>query len=72
MWIVITGERGEIQWTGDWISFIDTMMQMTLLSKQETSLQLPTELAKIAINPERHYAGLWKWTKNEEGDISLP
>ena len=48
------------------------MMQMTLLSKLETSLQLPTEVLRIAINPDSHYAGLWKWTKEEEGAAKLP
>ena len=54
-------------WTGDWISFIDAMMQMTILSRPGTGLQLPTELSRVSINPEVHNTRLWDWSKDEKG-----
>ena len=48
-----TGEKGVLQWNDDWISFLDTMLQITILSSEERSLQLPTAIRKIALDPQR-------------------
>ena len=47
------GEKGVLQWNDDWISFLDTMLQITILSSEERSLQLPTAIRKIALDPQR-------------------
>ena len=43
-------------------------MQITLLSRRGTGLQLPTELSSVMINPEVHSTRLWDWSANEKGN----
>ena len=69
--VFLPGERGHILWTGDWIPFIDAMMQMTILTRPGTSLQLPTELSSVMINPEVHSTRLWDWSATEKGNKPL-
>ena len=41
-----------LYWTGNWVSFVDTMLQMTLLSQPGHSLCLPTRIKSLTIDPE--------------------
>nr|QNL15121.1 fatty acid synthase 1 [Meteorus pulchricornis] len=48
------GIIGELAWTDDWISFMDTMLQFSILGKDTKDLYLPTKLQYAAINPMGH------------------
>ena len=43
------------------------MMQLTLLSRPGTSLQLPTKVLEVTINPVIHNTRLWERKKDETG-----
>lgn len=45
---------GELQWKDNWVSFMDTMLQFSLLDKFMRELYLPTRIEKVVINPARH------------------
>ncbi|XP_050089071.1 fatty acid synthase [Anopheles aquasalis] len=45
---------GELQWRDNWVSFMDTMLQFSILGKDLRELYLPTRIEKIVINPARH------------------
>lgn len=45
---------GELQWKDNWVSFMDTMLQFSILGKNMRELYLPTRIEKIVINPARH------------------
>ncbi|XP_076288350.1 fatty acid synthase 1 [Lasioglossum baleicum] len=47
------GGNGKLLWT-NWISFMDTMLQITILQKDTRSLHLPTRIQYVAINPIVH------------------
>ncbi|XP_076656220.1 fatty acid synthase-like [Halictus rubicundus] len=47
------GGNGKLLWT-NWISFMDTMLQITILQKDTRSLHLPTRIQYVAINPVAH------------------
>lgn len=47
------GGNGKLLWT-NWISFMDTMLQITILQKDTRSLYLPTRVQYVAINPVAH------------------
>ena len=45
---------GELEWNENWISFIDTMLQFSILGQNTRELYLPTRLQKAIINPKVH------------------
>jgi fatty acid synthase len=50
--ITIDGIYGELKWNNDWISYLDTMLQVHLIPTQ--GLQLPTRIDSLRINPKLH------------------
>ncbi|XP_037959865.1 fatty acid synthase [Teleopsis dalmanni] len=47
-------KSGKLKWVDNWISFMDTMLQFTILSKDLRELYLPTRIEKAVINPLKH------------------
>lgn len=45
---------GKLKWENNWISFIDTMLQYSILGQNTRELYLPTRLHKAIINPKLH------------------
>ncbi|XP_054762953.2 fatty acid synthase-like [Lytechinus pictus] len=47
------GSEGTLAWSGNWVSFTDTMLQVTILNRQRgiRCLRLPTRIRRILINP---------------------
>ncbi len=50
--INIEGTSGELKWNNDWISYLDTMLQVHLIPTQ--GLQLPTRIDSLRIDPKIH------------------
>lgn len=48
------GIRGKLEWIGNWISFIDTMLQFSILGLKVKELYLPTRMQRVIINPVKH------------------
>ncbi|KAJ8943746.1 hypothetical protein NQ318_011957 [Aromia moschata] len=48
------GFSGKLKWENNWISFIDTMLQFSILGLDTRELYLPTRLQRILINPKEH------------------
>ncbi|KAG7205432.1 hypothetical protein KM043_007425 [Ampulex compressa] len=48
------GRSGKLAWCGNWVSYIDTMLQFSLLGTGKKDLYLPTRLQYMAINPSLH------------------
>ena len=48
------GVCGNLDWSDNWISFMDTMLQFAILGKDTRDLFLPTRLQYAAINPALH------------------
>ncbi|XP_063827966.1 fatty acid synthase [Ostrinia nubilalis] len=42
---------GELDWSGNWISFMDTMLQYLIISQKTRELYLPTRLQRVLIDP---------------------
>lgn len=47
---------GRLQWDDNWISYMDTMLQFSILGKDQRELYLPTSIERTVINPVAHYA----------------
>jgi fatty acid synthase len=52
--VFVLGVSGKLQWQGDWISFMDTMLQFSILGQSTRELYLPTRLQRIIINTKKH------------------
>lgn len=47
---------GELEWVNNWVSFMDTMLQFSIMGKDLRELYLPTRIEKIVLNPQKHLA----------------
>ncbi|XP_013881248.1 fatty acid synthase [Austrofundulus limnaeus] len=48
------GDSGKLQWTGNWVTFLDTMLQMIVVGLPGRSLRLPTRIRSVCIEPALH------------------
>lgn len=44
---------GELEWANNWISFMDTMLQFSIMGKDMRELYLPTRIERVIINPAK-------------------
>ena len=51
---------GELEWANNWISFMDTMLQFSIMGKDLRELYLPTRIERVTINPEKQLSMLEK------------
>lgn len=49
-----SGERGTLYWTGNWVTFLDSLLQTALLAERADTLRLPTRVRYLRIDPEKH------------------
>ncbi|XP_017037404.1 fatty acid synthase [Drosophila kikkawai] len=63
---------GKLQWVDNWISFMDTMLQFSILSKNLRELYLPTRIEKAVINPAKHLELLSALSKEQQLETGLP
>ncbi|CAH0393331.1 unnamed protein product [Bemisia tabaci] len=50
-----TGVKGKLSWTGNWVSYLDTMIQFYVFGIQSSKLNVPSRIQRISINPRRHF-----------------
>lgn len=48
------GSKGKVAWTGNWVSYIDTLLQFELISIKTRELRLPTYIEEVIIDPVYH------------------
>jgi len=49
-----SGSKGKVAWTGNWVSYIDTLLQFELISIKTRELRLPTYIKEVIIDPVYH------------------
>ncbi|KAG5674367.1 hypothetical protein PVAND_004341 [Polypedilum vanderplanki] len=45
---------GELEWADNWVSFMDTMLQFSIMGKDLRELYLPTRIERVVLNPTKH------------------
>jgi len=50
----ISGKNGHIIWRNNWVTFMDTMLQMQIIRYDTRDLYVPTSIQKLVINPKLH------------------
>ena len=46
------GDTGYLRWNNNWVSFLDTMLQIQVL--RQPGLRLPTRIKKLVVDPADH------------------
>lgn len=49
-----TGNTGQLLWKDNWVTFLDTMLQISILGVVQRTLRLPTRITSIHIDPATH------------------
>uniref|UniRef100_A0A0K8V335 Fatty acid synthase n=1 Tax=Bactrocera latifrons TaxID=174628 RepID=A0A0K8V335_BACLA len=68
----ISSRTGKLQWVDNWISFMDTMLQFSILSKDLRELYLPTRIEKAVINPAKHIEILSQLSEEDLTKAGVP
>ncbi|CAD6999349.1 unnamed protein product [Ceratitis capitata] len=68
----ISSRTGKLQWVDNWISFMDTMLQFSILSKDLRELYLPTRIEKAVINPAKHLEILSQLPEDDLKNVGIP
>ncbi|XP_067622493.1 fatty acid synthase isoform X2 [Eurosta solidaginis] len=68
----ISSRTGKLQWVDNWISFMDTMLQFSILSKNLRELYLPTRIEKAVINPGKHLEVLSQLPQEDLTSVGIP
>lgn len=66
-----SGTTGELAWSGNWVSFLDTMLQMSILSKESRCLRVPTRIQSICIDPTVHSQQSYMVKEKEGKDLLM-
>ncbi|XP_025268427.1 fatty acid synthase-like [Camponotus floridanus] len=61
-----TGKRGHIAWTNNWVTFMDTMLQIKILGIDMRNLYVPTEIQKLVIDTKLHAQCIQNITTEEK------
>lgn len=60
------GHEGKLRWVDNWVSFMDTMLQFSILGKPGRELYLPTRVQRVVINPQVHRAAVAALTDKDD------
>lgn len=63
---------GKLQWVNNWISFMDTMLQFSILSKSLRELYLPTRIERAVINPKKHLELIADMSQEDQAQQGIP
>lgn len=50
----VAGSTGQLLWADNWVTFLDSMLQITILGSSQRSLRLPTRIGAVHIDPATH------------------
>ncbi|KAM7371282.1 hypothetical protein PAMP_010767 [Pampus punctatissimus] len=60
------GDSGKLQWTGNWVTFLDTMLQMIVVGLSGRSLRLPTRIRSVCVDPAVHLEKVCEYTDGKQ------
>lgn len=65
-----SAETGKIQWKNNWITFIDGMVQFSLLGKNWRELYMLTNIKRVVFNPRKHL-GIIAYLMRNKSDVPV-
>ena len=70
--LCLTGLRGKIRWSNNWVTFVDSILQAWLFLDDTRSLFISTEIQKLTINMKQHIVYLQSLDVNaERGEFQM-
>ncbi|CAB1338338.1 unnamed protein product [Coregonus sp. 'balchen'] len=60
------GDSGKLQWTGNWVTFLDTMLQMIVVGLSGRSLRLPTRIRSVCVDPTIHQERVTEYAEGKK------
>ncbi|XP_028740769.1 fatty acid synthase [Peromyscus leucopus] len=67
----LEGKQGRLLWKDNWVTFLDTMLQMSILGVSQQSLRLPTRVTSIHIDPATHLQKVYALEgENQVADVT--
>ncbi|GFY63851.1 fatty acid synthase [Trichonephila inaurata madagascariensis] len=67
----IEGNKGLLNWTDEWVVFLDTMLQFTILGSSKRALCLPTRIQKLTVDPIYHKSFMENSSKEYQDEETL-
>lgn len=61
----ISGNKGHIVWANNWVTFMDTMLQLHILGCDTRDLYVPTSIQKLVIDLALHMSKLQERKENK-------
>ena len=61
----VSNNKGHVAWKNNWVTFMDTMLQMHIIGHDTRDLYVPTSIEKLTINPALH---AWTVQQTENKD----
>ncbi|KAF1419112.1 Fatty acid synthase, partial [Spheniscus mendiculus] len=58
--------RGKVLWNGNWVTFLDALLHMIILTDTGRSLRLPTRIRSVCIDPVLHQEQVCQYQDNVE------
>ncbi|XP_048467070.1 fatty acid synthase-like [Rhincodon typus] len=61
------GDKGRLLWSGNWVTLLDTMLQMIVVGLSGRSLRIPTRIRSVCIDPQLHEEKVQDYQENRKG-----
>ncbi|KAK0083564.1 hypothetical protein PV325_008602 [Microctonus aethiopoides] len=65
----INGSRGRLEWTNNWVAFMENMLQMQIFGIDSRNLVVPTGIQKLIIDTEEHYEQICSMSDTKEFSV---
>ncbi|XP_067860263.1 fatty acid synthase [Heptranchias perlo] len=60
------GDKGKLLWTGNWVTFLDTMLQVIVARLPGRSLRIPIRIRSVCIDPLLHGERIQEYQDNKK------
>ncbi|XP_019359228.1 PREDICTED: fatty acid synthase isoform X1 [Gavialis gangeticus] len=61
------GSWGKLLWNGNWVTFLDTMLHVTVLGYPGRNLRLPTRIRSVCVDPVLHLKQVQTYKDDKQG-----
>ncbi|XP_050453765.1 fatty acid synthase-like [Cataglyphis hispanica] len=69
--VSISSNKGHIVWANNWVTFIETMLQLHILGYDTRDLYVPTSIQKLVIDPALHASKLRDIISDEDKQLPV-
>lgn len=66
-----TGNKGRLLWNDNWVTFLDSMLQLGVLYVSQVGFRLPTRITAIHIDPAVHRQKVYTLQDETQGSMAL-